>query len=161
MQNAAWIKLWRRLPPEQHDNLMVMTAVGTEIAIQNILRIEEDFVVIRGRSQGSSDLGRVFFIPYSQINYAGFQKALKEEEFDALFGEATGAGTTPESAAPPPEPAAPAATSRLSSLTSGTNSDRARSLNRPPLPLKPELLEKLRARVQSHQGTTPRPSPEE
>ena len=63
MQNAAWMDLWRKVPPDKHNLLMVMTAVGSEIAIQNVLRIEQDFVVIRGRLAGSSDTGRVFFIP--------------------------------------------------------------------------------------------------
>jgi hypothetical protein len=162
MQNAAWMALWRRLPPDQHDQLMVVTAIGTEIAIQNILRIEEDFVVIRGRLAGSSDTGRVFFIPYNQINYAGFQKAIKEDEFNALFGE----NEPPAAAAPVPEAAAaqPLGPNPLLSKLPGspngslTTTDRPRTSNRPPLPLKPELLERLRSR--SHQGTSPRPAPE-
>jgi hypothetical protein len=167
MQNASWMALWRRLPPDQHDQLMVVTAIGTEMAIQNILRIEEDFVVIRGRLAGSSDTGRVFFLPYSQINYAGFQKAIKEDEFNVLFGE-----NEPKVAEAPAEIAEPAAVVQPSgpttplppsksagSPTGGlTATDRPRNTNRPPLPLKSQLLERLRSR--SHQGAGQRPAEE-
>jgi hypothetical protein len=166
MQNAAWMALWRRLPPDQHDQLMVVTAIGTEIAIQNVLRIEEDFVVIRGRLAGSSDTGRVFFVPYNQINYAGFQRAVKEEEFDALFGEnapqgaAEAAAREPSSAVQPTGPKTPLPPAKSNGSPTGglTATDRPRNSNRPPLPLKSELLERLRSR--SHQGAAPRPQEE-
>jgi hypothetical protein len=169
MQNAAWMALWRRLPPDQHDNLVVTTVARTEIAIQNVLRIEQDFVVVRGRLAGSSDTGRVFFIPYTQIDYAGFQKSLREEEFALLFGEGEMATAVPEPLSAPPAPSGPTtplppSKPSASSLThggthGGTHGDRARNGNRPPLPLKSELLERLRSR--SHQGSTPRPPLEE
>jgi len=167
MQNAAWMALWRRLPPDQHDQLMVVTGIGTEIAIQNILRIEEDFVVIRGRLAGSSDTGRVFFVPYNQINYAGFQKAIKEEEFNALFGEnepqvADAPADVPEPGpvALPSGPTTPLPPSKSAASQTGglTASDRPRNANRPPLPLKSQLLERLRSR--SHQGAGQRPPQE-
>jgi hypothetical protein len=166
MQNASWMALWRRLPPDQHDQLMVVTAIGTEIAIQSILRIEEDFVVIRGRLAGSSDTGRVFFVPYNQINYAGFQRAVKEEEFDALFGEnppqgaAEAAARAPSPAVQPTGPKTPLPPSKSSGSPTGglTATDRPRNSNRPPLPLKSELLERLRSR--SHQGAGQRPQEE-
>jgi hypothetical protein len=162
MQNAAWIGLFRRLPPDQHHNLMLVTTIGTEIAIQNILRIEDDFVAIRGRLAGSSDTGRVFFVPFTQINFAGFQKALKEEEFNVIFRNSEGE-TAVQPVAPLP---VPQAVEQLAKATptkvSGTASadGRTRSLNRPPLPLKSELLERLRTRT-SQQGVTPRPSLEQ
>jgi hypothetical protein len=161
MQNAAWMALWRKLPPDQHDQLMVVTSIGTEIAIQNILRIEEDFVVIRGRLAGSSDTGRVFFIPYNQINYAGFQKAIKEEEFHALFGENEAPTAAPSAAAAQPSgPITPPPPSKQPGSLNGsqTATDRPRTSNRPPLPLKSELLERLRSR--SYQGASHRPATE-
>ncbi len=88
MQNSAWINLLRRLPPEQHATLVVVTSVGVEISIQNILRIEEDHVVLRGRLAGTTDTGRGYFLPYSQINYLGLQKHVTEAEISALYGEA-------------------------------------------------------------------------
>jgi hypothetical protein len=164
MQNTAWMALWRKIPPDKHDHLMVVTAVGTEIAVQNLLRIEEDFIVVRGRLAGSSDSGRVFFLPYSQIDYAGFQKPLREEEFDALFGESSASVPAPAPALPPVEPITPLPASKPQPTPhtnrGGTHTDQQpRNGNRPPLPLKSDLLERLRLR--SAQGTAHRPPLEE
>ena len=64
MQAELWKALLRRVPPEQIDNLMLMTAQGTEINVQALLRMEEHWMVLRGRLAGSNDGGRVFCLPY-------------------------------------------------------------------------------------------------
>ena len=78
MQSSVWATLLRQIPTECHDQLMLTTFGGTEIAIQGILRIDHEFLAIKGRLAGSQDAGRVFFLPYCQIDYLGFQRALKE-----------------------------------------------------------------------------------
>ena len=75
-----------------------MTVNGTEVTIQNIIRMEMDYVVVRGRLAGSSDAGRVFFVPYDQIHLVGFQKEVKEPVIRAFFGE--GQAAPAPSAAP-------------------------------------------------------------
>jgi hypothetical protein len=159
MQHNVWMSVFRRIAPEYHDTIMIVTTEGTEIAVQNLLRIEDDLAVIRGRISGSSDAGRVFFIPYSQINFAGFQKPLKEEELNAILGM----GELKPQAKPQAETVAdigqnlsPRSTnqSKSSSGSSGSGGNRS-IINRPPLPLKSELLERLRTR--SHQAVSMRP----
>jgi hypothetical protein len=155
------MSLWRRLPPEQYDNLLVLTAAGTEVLIQTVLRIEADFVAVRGRLAASSETGRVYFIPYSQIDCMGFQKSLREEEFATMFPEVEAPKEAIETAPAPSGPTTPLPPSKPlagSSTHGGAHSDRARNGNRS-LPLKSELLERLRSR--SHQGSTPRPPLEE
>ena len=88
MQSRAWIKLFQRIPPESHEILALLTSSGTEISIQTVLRLEEDFVLIKGRLSGTTDGGRVFFIPYDQIDYLGVTKEMRESEIGALLGEA-------------------------------------------------------------------------
>ena len=66
---------------------MLLTSIGTEIAIQGILRMEEEYLVLRGRVAGTTDSGRVFFVPYDQINFVAFQKPVKEREVYAMYGE--------------------------------------------------------------------------
>jgi hypothetical protein len=90
MQAGSWIALLRRIPASQHDNLMVVTATGTELMVQKIVRLEEEFLIIRGRHSGSTDQGRVMMIPYTQLNYLAFQKALLEKEIQAIFGNLAG-----------------------------------------------------------------------
>jgi hypothetical protein len=167
MQYGVWLNLFRRLPPEQHNNFMVVTTTGTEIAIQNVMRIEEEWIIVRGRIAGSSDAGRVFYVPYSQIDFAGFQKALKEEEYDAIMGKGTGAmfaNANKSAPTPLPDALATPASSTPSGLTQsgGTVAPDGRprlSPTRPPIPLKSELLERLRSR--SHQAVSHRSDADE
>lgn len=72
------------------DSLMLMTTIGMEISIQNVVAMEQEHMVIRGRLAGTADMGRVFFVPYDQINYLGFQKEMKQSQIQALVGDGTG-----------------------------------------------------------------------
>ena len=103
MQGTAWIKLLQTVPPAQHDNLLLVTNIGTEVAIQSILGLEEECLVVRGRMAGT-DFGRVLFVPYDQINYMGFQKFIKEADFRVMFGDTL----HPPAGAEPPAPVAAA-----------------------------------------------------
>jgi hypothetical protein len=162
MQSAGWIGLLERIPPAQHDNLMLMTSTGIEIALQGILRLEEEFVVVRGRLSGT-DLGRIIFLPFNQISYLGFQKAVKEAEFRAMFGETgpapAAAGPKPEpgaAAAPEPKPAesapapvpAPPAAAPLPDTAPASPAEGPPSSGRVRLPDKKAILERLRSRSQ-------------
>jgi hypothetical protein len=86
MQNCAWIALLRHIPPDQQGRFMLVTASGTEIAIQSFLLIEGEFVAVKGRLSGTQETGRVFFIPYAHIDYFGFSQAIKDSEFTEMFG---------------------------------------------------------------------------
>jgi len=92
MQAGCWIALFRRIPATQHDNLVVVTNTGTEIMVQKIVRMEEDFMILRGRLSGSTDQGRVLMIPYLHLCYLAFSKPLLEKEIQAIFGSAAGEG---------------------------------------------------------------------
>jgi hypothetical protein len=164
MQSSAWIALLRRIPQDQHDTLAIMTTVGIEINLQTILRVEEDYVVIRGRLAGTTDTGRVFFVPFSQINYLGFTKEVREAQIKALYGEAPAAGLAePKSEAVSPAPAgvepaesqaAPAAAPSPPSEPSSPL-EPSRSPGSLKIPRKSGLLERLRARALA--GPNPRP----
>lgn len=81
---------------------MLQTINRTEIAVQAILRFDADFLIIKGRLAGSQEAGRVFFIPYEQIDHIGFYRAVKEADFNEMFAgldvpEAPVASATPDS----------------------------------------------------------------
>ena len=149
MQNSSWIALLRLIPASLHNQLALMTTIGVEIAIQNVFRMEEEYLVVRGRLSGTTDSGRIFLVPYNQINFVGLQKILKEPEVEAIFNGTHGAAAPTETvevveAEAPDEPAAaepPAAeaTPRTPAPTSA------------PEPKKPPsrqlLLERVRARL--------------
>src|SRR5205085_122349 len=67
---------------------------------------EGNYLVFRGRVSGITDEGRVFFLPYAQIDFLQINRQVKEVEIRRLFGEliddqvgrpasATGSGTFP------------------------------------------------------------------
>jgi hypothetical protein len=156
MQSASWIALLQRIPPTQHETLMLATLVGTEIAIQNILRLEAEYVVIRGRLAGSTDTGRVFFIPYDQLNYVGFQKGVTEAQICELYGEPVPtpaaaqveaesileppAEVEPEAAADSPQPPEP-----TTEATPASEADKPKP--RLAIPSRSGILARLRART--------------
>jgi hypothetical protein len=159
MQSDLWAWLLRRVPAEQHNQLMLVTRSGTEIAVQSLLRVESELIAIKGRLAGSQDAGRVYFIPYSNIDYLGIQRDVKETEFDAIFGTSSlmeQAGI--RSSAPPAamihqQPANVAHEAPVSTSVSISQ--------KTPLPLKSEVLERFRSRIAgasaSHNGTNLRP----
>lgn len=85
MQNVSWATLFHHIPPERQMGMILATRAQTEIAVQSFLRIDLEFVAIKGRLSGSQDSGRVFFIPYSEINYLGFMNAVADADFHELF----------------------------------------------------------------------------
>jgi len=87
MQSGAWIALLKRVPLAHHNILTVRTSGGTEVNIQSILRLDAEFAVIRGRLAATTETGRVYFIPYDQIDYIGYLKEVKVEQIRDMFGE--------------------------------------------------------------------------
>ena len=62
MQSAAWAELLRLIPPALRENLSLTTSTGAEIALQNIVRADRDYLVIRGRVTGTTDGIGLFII---------------------------------------------------------------------------------------------------
>jgi hypothetical protein len=111
MRGCAWAALLRCIPPEHHNILMLVTRCGTEIALQNILRLDEEVLAIRGRLAGSQDSGRLYFVPLDNIDYFGFNRMVKDEEYTAMFGNyqppAQAPQQQPQVVQPPPVQDAP------------------------------------------------------
>ncbi|HWG46718.1 MAG TPA: hypothetical protein VN688_28405 [Gemmataceae bacterium] len=155
MHSAAWVKLFQHIPLSEQAKLMLVTATGMEISIQCFLRIDPDCLALKGRLAGSQDAGRVFFIPYANIDYFGFQQPVKESDFHELFGNLelpnADADAAPAVLAPPPvvpPTAAPVASNPTPAL-------------RNPLTIKSSVLEKFRSRTGTNPGTAMRPPVDE
>jgi hypothetical protein len=167
MRSSVWAALLRQIPPEQHNTLMLVTMSGIEITLQNILRIDDEFLAFRGRLAGSQDAGRLYFIPLNNIDYFGFSRAVKDEEYAEIFGNlqvpppdapptvmiaAPVVAPAPASELPAPEPAPePEPTPPVAASAPPV----APSRTAPPQ-IKSEILERFRSRNTSS-GATPRP----
>lgn len=132
MPSSSWPTLLQQIPADQYDCLCVVTRSGIEIALQSVLKVYPEFVAIKGRMAGSEDQGRVFFIPYENLDYLGFTRQVKDDEFHKMFGEMD---MTPEPE-PLPAPAEP-------------SNELAATANRTPPPVRSVVLERFRARTSS------------
>jgi hypothetical protein len=141
MQNSAWIALLSHIPPEQQSRFMLVTSSGIEIAIQSFLLIEQECVAIKGRLAGSQDQGRVFFIPYSNIDNFGFSQPVKDVEFTELFGNLTLATEAP----PPVEVVANGQAQPPAEAADENAGEPAAGGSRPVI--RSEVLERFRSRL--------------
>src|SRR5262249_14419843 len=111
MHSSAWAALLRHIPAEQHNQLALVTVGGTEIAVQCFLRVDHEFLALKGRLAGSQDAGRGFVVAFCQIDYIGFVGEVKESEFQQMFGglavPAPSANGTVDRPPPEPEPPTP------------------------------------------------------
>jgi hypothetical protein len=152
MLNTSWATLLRQIPVEQHDQLMLRTNNGTEISLQNLLRIDYEFVILRGRLSGSQDSGRLFILPYANIDYIGINRIIKDDEYTALFA----AVVIPDpnaATAPPAQPAAAAPPATLASkLTVADAELQVVKPSRQGSPVRSSVLERFRTRNNTSAG---------
>ncbi|HEV8062762.1 MAG TPA: hypothetical protein VGP68_22975 [Gemmataceae bacterium] len=148
MQSAAWKAIFNRVPREHHEIMMVVTSIGIEINVKSIQLLEPDYVVIRGRLGGTTDAGRLFFVPYDQINYITFNKEIREQQVAEMLGV-----DAPPPRAPIPEgdavKAAAEAAAEVEKEAAPTPTEPAKGETQPG---KMALLERIRSRI--------RPKPE-
>jgi hypothetical protein len=86
MQSADWIELFRRIPQKNQSKMMLVTSIGIEISMQNVMRLDPEYLVLRGRLAGTTEMGRVFFIPYDQINYINFNFEMTDLQYEGVVG---------------------------------------------------------------------------
>lgn len=164
MQADLWKALLRSIPEEHVDNLMLMTAQGTEVNVQQILRMDEDVVIVRGRIAGSNDAGRIFILPYAHFSHSGFQRPLTDAQLQAIFGITCAAPPAKAPEAPAAEPAPPPAPEPVTAavpvvaaptITAQPSPNTAGLLAR--LPSKSKIIQRLRLRAEARDGANSPP----
>ena len=164
MQNGGWVELFRLIPEKLHDNLIVMMADGSEVAVQDIIRLEPEYVVLRGRAGGTSDTGLAFFIPYERIVFVHLLRPLPEDVVYGLYG------MTPPERKPVEKPAkAPQAGAEEGKAAEGVKPDEGEALAELPAPEegaaptgtinRKELLDRLRSRIKKTTRVGKPPTP--
>jgi len=104
MQGAGWIDLIRRIPAKMRDSLCFATVNGSEIMSQDILRLDREFVLMRGRMAGSQEVGKIIILPYDQIVNIAVNRILKDEDVQNIFGKASPLPVPVEAAVADPDP---------------------------------------------------------
>src|SRR5262249_11664675 len=147
--------LLRLIPPELHASLAVVTIIGIEISIQTICRTEPEYVVVRGRLSGTAEGGRVFFLPYDQINYVGIQLETSDARLRELYREPPAISAAPERSESNPDVPVPAETPLPAPIQPPAAPveptpppEQGRPSVRPPLLGKTKLIARLRSRGQ-------------
>lgn len=87
MIDAVWLQVLQRVPVDYYDSLAIITVTGAELVIQQIFKIERDFMVLRARTAGTGDLGRTIIVAYGQIDFMAFNRKMTEEDVLKIFGE--------------------------------------------------------------------------
>lgn len=113
MIDAVWLHVLQRIPADLHDTLAAVTTTGTELVIQQIFKLERDFMVVRARTAGTMDTGRTIIVAYAQIDFLAFNKKLDDGAVEAMFAEPMPELAAPMSqavavSAPTPMPVSPA-----------------------------------------------------
>ena len=173
MQGPEWVGLLRRIPPAQHDCLILMTTNSTQIVMQRIIRLANDFLVGLGRVAGSTEHGKVLVIPYDQLTYLSFSKKLTDAEIETILGEAAFAPPMLENAAisssaPPAldqkrqkEPELPSSAATVSAeqplSAKGLEPTSPKPNSKAAMPSKSILLARLRQRLVDDAGKFPKP----
>ena len=142
--NLAWVAMFRRLPVDLHDKLSLGLATGADILMQTLLKLEPDFIIIRGRLSGTQEGGQIMLIPYGQLTYVSLIKPLKDTEVEAIFGKGAPAAVAdtdmPSPAAATAPPAEPVPTDAAATETPAP-------AKKPEQVSKTMLLAKLRERM--------------
>jgi hypothetical protein len=86
MQGHGWIDLFKQIPSNLHDALALGLSTGIEIVVQQLLRLDDDFMVLRGRTSGSNDGGRIMILPYGHLVSIAFNRRMMATEVEEIFG---------------------------------------------------------------------------
>lgn len=88
MTSTEWIATLRLIPEAEHGKLVVVLSNGSEICVDTLCRYESNFLVMRGRTGGTIEEARGYFIPYNQMVCLRIDRSIKLEELEGMFGPA-------------------------------------------------------------------------
>ena len=81
------LDLIKRVPEFDHPKLVFVLTVGVSVNLDMVVRVEKNYVVVRGREAGSNDEGRGFFIPFETIAMIKLEKLVRINEFRSMYNE--------------------------------------------------------------------------
>ncbi|MFO0803755.1 MAG: hypothetical protein U0791_11635 [Gemmataceae bacterium] len=87
MRREDCVDLFKKIPEHYHPQVNLILRGQGMITVDCVVRFEPNYVVLRGREQGSTDEGRAFFVPYEEIAYFRIERVLKLAELKRMYGE--------------------------------------------------------------------------
>lgn len=76
-----------KIAPEDLGRTVLVLRHSAAVTIDSIARREEDYLVLRGRENGTTDEGRALFVPYEEILYVKVDRIVRIEELKRMYGE--------------------------------------------------------------------------
>ncbi len=172
MQGSGWLSVLGKIPAQKHDCLAIVTTTGAEIVLRQIVRVENDLIIVRGRMAGSTDAGRVIILPFDQVAYLAFNKMLPEAEIHAMFSQSasvlefknatpptaesapvsSGLERPPAAGSVPTEAGPPAVAAQGADVHPAESTAGSKGSPKPSHPSKSILLARLRARLANDNG---------
>jgi hypothetical protein len=83
----------KKIPEVDLTKVVLVLRYNAAITIDVLARIEEDYLVVRGRENGTNDEGRAFFVPFDDILFIRLDRIVTLGEMKGWYGEKMAEGT--------------------------------------------------------------------
>ncbi len=87
MRREDCVEMFGRIPPKDHSYVNLVMRNQSVISVDQVARFEPAYIALRGREGGTTDEGRVFFIPYEEIAYIRIERLLRLRDLKVMFGD--------------------------------------------------------------------------
>ena len=93
MQRDDVCEVLKKIPDTDLTKVVLVLRYNAAITIDVLARLEEDYIVLRGRENGTNDEGRAFFIPFEDILFIRLDRVVTLGEMKGWYGEKMAEGT--------------------------------------------------------------------
>jgi hypothetical protein len=76
-----------KIPADDLNRTVLVLRHNAAVTIDQIARREDNYLVIRGRENGTTDEGRALFVPYDEVLYVKVDRITRVEELKVMYGE--------------------------------------------------------------------------
>ena len=77
----------KRVPPGEQTSLVLTMRSGLFLSVDAVVRMEAEYLVMRGREGGTTDEGRAFFVPFDEISFVKIDRVVKAADLKRMYGE--------------------------------------------------------------------------
>ncbi|CAN5565790.1 hypothetical protein BH11PLA2_BH11PLA2_05090 [soil metagenome] len=76
-----------RVPQVDHAKVQIIMRFGSSFSVDALIRLEDHYMVARGRESGNQDDGRILFVPYDEIVGMRLERSVKISEVEEWFND--------------------------------------------------------------------------